>query len=146
METEIIHYNLKAELIHDEKGDAIILTHDDNSGNDPHMVVAHPWQLRAVCEQFGLTPASDAQAAKTIATLQRRMKVLNTRIEYLADYLCTCSDSSHADFRHETDYARATADIAAEFCTDFSSDTDEDEIQQAFNVASTPVATNDLFN
>lgn len=57
----------------------IMLTQQEDGYNEQNTVLVHPWQLRAVCEQFGII-ASDPQAAKAIATLQRRMKALHVRI------------------------------------------------------------------
>lgn len=113
------HREILAELITDSEGQDIFLSQQDGSGcNEPSVVILAPWQLRALGEQFGLVEASDPQAAKTIATLQRRMLVLEKRIAHLADYLCTCSDSEHANLDYEVDYAASTAEIAAEFIAD----------------------------
>ncbi len=53
--------------------------------------MVHPWQLRAVCEQFGLI-ANDEQSAKTIAMLTRRLLVLRDRVDHLAHWLANHSD------------------------------------------------------
>ncbi|WP_291472938.1 hypothetical protein [Acidovorax sp.] len=74
MKTILTHHDLVAEEVNDEHGHAILLTQQDGL-EEPRSVIAHPWQLRAVCEHFGIV-ASDEQAAKTIQTLQRRMKGL----------------------------------------------------------------------
>lgn len=63
---------------------------------EPRSVIAHHWQLRAVCEHFGIV-ASDEQAAKTIQTLQRRMNGLLGRIEHLAEWMTNHSDQRHAE-------------------------------------------------
>ena len=94
-----------------------MLTQPADNYDDPGTVLIHPWQLRAVCEQFGII-ASDPQAAKTIAMLTRRLHLLRDRIDYLADWLVNHSDHKHADLSYELTYARATADIAAEFCAE----------------------------
>lgn len=119
--TDLQHYELTAEWLDDSQGRAIMLTQADGSGcNEPSTILLDMWQLRAVCERFGV--ASDPQSAKTIATLQRRMLVLERRITHLANYLDTCTDRSHANLDYETDYAYATAEIAAEFVADFAGD------------------------
>lgn len=113
---KLTQHHLTAEWIDDNVGRALMLSQQDGI-EEPHSVLVHPWQLRAVCEQFGII-ASDPQAAKTIATLQRRLLVLRDRIDELADYLCKHSDHKHADLSYEMTYANATADIAAEFVAD----------------------------
>lgn len=109
------HHELTAEWVNDNQGRAIMLTQPADNYDEPGTVLIHPWQLRAVCEQFGII-ASDPQAAKTIATLTRRLMVLRDRIDHLANYLANHSDSKHADLSFEQTYATATAEIADEFC------------------------------
>ena len=116
--TAFTHHHMSAEQINDAQGPAIMLTQQDDY-SEPSTVLLHPWQLRAVCEQFGII-ASDSQAAKTIATLTRRLMVLHDRIEHLANFLANHSDSKHADLTYEQTYAMATADIAAEFCAELT--------------------------
>ncbi len=103
------HHDLTAE----RTGDEIRLTQQTDY-SEPDMVMLHPWQLRAVCEEFGLI-ASDPTTAKHIATLERRLLVLADRIGHLADYLTNHSDTTHADLNYEQTYANATAEIAGEF-------------------------------
>jgi len=117
MTATLTHHELTAEWVDDEKGRAILLTQPTDNYDDPGSVLIHPWQLRAVCEQFGII-ASDPQTAKTITTLTRRVRLLRERIDLLADYLANNSDSEHADLGYEQTYARATADIAGEFCAE----------------------------
>ena len=117
MTDTLTHHELTAEWVDDNKGRAIMLTQPADNYDDPGTVLIHPWQLRAVCEQFGII-ASDPQAAKTIAMLTRRLHLLRDRIDYLADWLVNHSDHKHADLSYELTYARATADIAAEFCAE----------------------------
>ncbi|MDD5029861.1 MAG: hypothetical protein PHH58_10225 [Rhodoferax sp.] len=112
----ITHHHLSAEQINDDQGPAIMLTQQDDH-SEPSTVLVHPWQLRAVCEQFGII-ASDPQAEKTIATLTRRLLALNQRVGHLAYWLVNQSDHEHANLDYEQEYAAATADIAAEFCAE----------------------------
>lgn len=116
MTDKLQHHEIIAEWLEDKHGRAIMLTQPDNGGYDeaPSILIS-PWQLREVCEKFDPNGTSDPQAAKTIATLTRRLLVLRDRIDELADYLCTHSDHKHADLSYEMTYANATADIAAEF-------------------------------
>ncbi|MDP3520684.1 MAG: hypothetical protein Q8S02_08685 [Hydrogenophaga sp.] len=122
MTTILTHHHLTAEAIHDKHGDAIMLTQSEDGFNEPNTVVLHPWQLRAVCEQFGII-ASDPQAAKTIATLQRRMLGLHERIRALFDWMAEHSDHKHADLTYETTQLLALLDLANEWVADFE---DED--------------------
>lgn len=115
MTDTLTHHELTAEWVNDNQGKAIMLTQPADNYDEPGAVLIHPWQLRAVCEQFGII-AADPQAEKTIATLTRRLMVLRDRIDHLADFLANHSDSKHADLSFEQTYATATAEIADEFC------------------------------
>ncbi len=111
------HHELKAEWVDDRHGRAVLLTQASDGYDDPCSVLIDPWQLRAVCEQFGII-ASDTQAEKRIATLTRRLLAMRDRVDHLAHFLANHSDSKHADLYYEQTYATATADIAAEFCAE----------------------------
>lgn len=121
MTNKLTHHELIAEWVDDSQGRAIMLTQPADNYDEPGSVLIHPWQLRAVCEQFGII-AADQQAAKTIAMLERRMLVLNERIAHLAHYLRNHSDHNHANLDYELTYATATADIAAEFVAELDSE------------------------
>ena len=127
------HHHLTAERFTDDNGPAIMLTQQAGI-EDSDTIVVHPWQLRAVCEQFGLI-ASDPQAEKTIATLQRRMVLLRDRIDRLHHYLVNHSDHKHADLSYEVTYATACIDLAEEFCAEFAPD---EAITVTTSGASTP--------
>ena len=120
MKTILTHHHLAAEQVNDEHGEAILLTQQSGI-EEPHSVLVHPWQLRAVCERFGII-ASDAQAAKAIATLQRRMKGLQGRIEHLAEWMTNHSDQRHADLTYEITQLQALQDLANEWCAEFADD------------------------
>ena len=117
MTDKLTHHELTAEWVNDSHGQAIMLTQHSNGYSEPETVLLHAWQLKGVCEQFGII-ASDPTAAKTIATLTRRLEALADRVHFLADYLVNHSDHKHADLDYETTYARATSDIAYEFCAE----------------------------
>ena len=117
MTTKLTHHHFSAEAVDDEHGTAILLTQQDGI-EEPQSVLMHPFQLRAVCEQVGII-ASDTRAAKTIATLQRRMVKLSERIDDLADWMAKHSDHAHADLSYETTQLRALQDLAGEWCADF---------------------------
>ena len=118
MTTKLTHHHLSAEQFNDEHGTAIMLTQQEDGYSEPSTVLVHPFQLRAVCEQFGII-ARDQQAAKTIATLQRRMVGLRERIDDLAYWMAKHSDHAHADLSYETTQLRALQDLAGEWCADF---------------------------
>ncbi|TAL89595.1 MAG: hypothetical protein EPN46_02460 [Candidimonas sp.] len=107
--------DLKIELMTDDTGDGLILLEQKDS-EDIGSIAIHPVHLRYMAEKLGLVQTSDPQAQKTIATLTRRLCLLRDRIDHLADWLATYSDSQHADLTYEQTYARATADMADEFC------------------------------
>jgi len=109
--------DLKIETINDGIGDGLIMLEQDGSGNIDRVAI-HPIHLRHMAEKFGLIETGDPLAHKAIAKLTRRLHVLHERIDHLADWLVTHSDFRHADLSYEQTYARATADIAAEFCAE----------------------------
>lgn len=121
MNTILTHHHLEAEEINDKNGKAIMLSQHEDGYNEPDVVVLHPWQLRGVCEQFGIIAADD-QAAKTITTLQRRMLALRGRIDQLAQWMAQHSDHKHVDLSHEMTSINALADLAGEWCADFDSE------------------------
>lgn len=106
--------DLKIELMDDSKASLILLEQD--SGGNIDRVAIHPIHLRYMAEKMGLVESSDPQAAKTIATLTRRLHSLRDRIEHLHDYLVNHSDHKHGDLSYEVTYATACIDIAEEFC------------------------------
>ena len=121
MTNKLNHHHLTAELVNDEHGEAIVLTQQKDRHSEPSTVMVHPWQIRAVCEQFGIL-SSDPQAAKNIATLQRRMRSLFERIDKLDDWLTNHSDHRNADLSQELASIGALYDLAREWCADFDSE------------------------
>jgi hypothetical protein len=118
MTEKLTHHELTAEWVNDKQGRAIMLTQPADNCEEPDTVLIHPWQLRAVCEQFGIM-ASDPQAEKTIAVLKRRLMALRDRVDFLHHYLVNHSDHKHADLNFEVTYVTATIDIADEFCAEW---------------------------
>ena len=108
---------LKIERLSDGTGEGLILLTQDNCGNSDSVAI-HPIHLRLMAEKMGLVESTDPQAQKTIAMLTRRLELLSDRVHFLANYLRNNSDHKHADLDYETTYARATSDIAYEFCTE----------------------------
>lgn len=122
MADKLTHYELTAEWLDDDHGRAIMLSQSDGSGcNEEATILIDPWQLRLVCEKFGVI-ASDPQAAKTIATLQRRLMALRDRVDNLAEWMANHRDHDHADLSYETTQLHALQDLACEWCHDFDSD------------------------
>lgn len=113
--TPMTHRDVKAEWQNDEHGPAILLTQQGDY-SEPNTVLMHPWQLHALCEHFGLVTA-DPQAAKTIATLQRRMLALRDRIDALGDFMTNFGDSGTNS--HELNTITMLAELADEWCADF---------------------------
>jgi len=125
MTNKLTHHHLTAQLVNNEHDEAIVLTQQKNNHIKPSTVVVHPWQLRAVCEQFGIL-SSDPQAAKTVATLQRRMEGLRERIDGLTCWMAKHSDHEHADLTYGMTQLWALRDLADEWCADFEEDFGED--------------------
>lgn len=113
----ITHHELTAEWANDESGEAIVLTQPASQRGGPNSIVIDPWQLRAVCEKFGLLTA-DRGPAQYIATLERRLQAVRDRVEFLDNWLRNHSDHKHADLSYECTYSGATLDVADEFCFD----------------------------
>ena len=116
--SKLTQHQLSAEAVSDEHGPAILLTQQDGI-DEPSSVLVHPFQLRAVCEHFGIV-ATDEQGERTIATLQRRMLRLRKRIDNLADWMANHSDHKHADLSYETTQLQALQDLADEWCGEFT--------------------------
>lgn len=117
MTDKLTQHHLAAEIVNDKHGTAIMLMQQEDI-NEPDTIMVHPWQLRAVCEQFGII-ASDQQAAKTIATMQRRMQGLRARIDAITDWMTQNSDRRHADLTYEVTQLQALQDLASEWCAEF---------------------------
>ena len=111
---------LKIEFMADGMGDGLILLEQDSCGNVDRVVI-HPVHLRYMAEKMGLIETTDPTAQKTIATLTRRLHLLNFRIQHLDNWLRTLSDTDHADLTYEIGFSGGTADMASEFCADFES-------------------------
>jgi len=109
------HHHLRVEWLNDKHGPAIMLTQQDGY-DEANEVLMHPWQLRALCEHFGLVTA-DPQAERAIATLQRRMLALRDRIDALGDFMTNFGDSGTNS--HELNTITMLAELADEWCADF---------------------------
>jgi hypothetical protein len=113
---------LKIELMNDGMGEGLILLEQDSCGQIDRVSI-HPVHLRYMAEKFGLIETSDPQAARTIATLERRLRLLRDRIDQIGDWLTNHPGRAHADLDREIIYIEATSDIADEFCEDMEGQT-----------------------
>lgn len=113
--TPLTHHHLRVEWLNNQHGPAILLTQQGDY-SEPNTVLVHPWQLRALCEHFGLVTA-DPQDAKTITTLQRRMLALRDRIDALGQLMTNFGDSDTNSLELNT--VNLLADLADEWCADF---------------------------
>jgi hypothetical protein len=111
---------LKIEHMIDGTGEGLILLEQDSGGNIDRVAI-HPVHLRYMAEKMGLIETADPQAARTIAKLERRLRLLRDRIDHMGNYLANHSDHRHADLSYEVTYMTATADLADEFCAEFES-------------------------
>lgn len=100
--------------------DELIELEQQNGLDEPDRIQIHSLHVRLMAERLGLVPSGDLQALRIIAGLTRRLHALQGRIRHLADYLAEHSDHKHTDLSYEQTYARATADIASEFCADLA--------------------------
>ncbi len=115
--------DLKIERMDDGIGDGLILLTQDDGGKIDQVAI-HPLHLRYMAEKFGLVASSDPQALKTTAaTLTRRLHLLSARLDHLAQSLAKHSDSKPLSIAYEMAYAKASADLAAEFCADLDGPT-----------------------
>jgi hypothetical protein len=87
MTTLLKNHEVKAEWVDDKYGPAVMLTQTDGWGDDgDQTVILHPYQLRHICEHFGIL-AADVESEMAVKTLQRRMLALRDRIESLATWI-----------------------------------------------------------
>lgn len=106
------------DIAYEIDGDQLNLEQELGCG-ETSLLTLHRLQLSHLAGLMGIVKAPVAgESQKTIATLTRRLKLLRDRIDFIADYLEDHSDSKHADLSFEQTYARATADIADEFCAE----------------------------
>lgn len=136
MIAKLTMHHVSAEEVNDKHGPAVMLTQQEDGYDDPDTILLHPWQLRAICEHFGII-ASDQQAAKTISTLVRRMQVLRERIDELDCWITNHSDHKHADLSHELVSIGALSDLAREWCAEFE-ETDHPEEEPSGLSAGSP--------
>lgn len=106
---------LTIEQLDASNGDGLILLEQDSGGNVDRVAI-HPLHVRHLAEKFGLVSTCDLEAARTIATMTRRMRLLAERVQHLNGWLHEQSDTRHADLTYEQSYSQATADLAIEFC------------------------------
>lgn len=110
------HHHLSAERLIDKYGPAIMLTQQDDC-YDPITIVAHPWQFRAICEEFGIID-SDPRSLATIETQARRIRLMAHRFQTLADLVGKSGDITQHAILEARAYAQASAELAAEYSLD----------------------------
>jgi hypothetical protein len=108
---------LTIEFNDDGSREQLISLEQDNCGTR-NFVAIHPIHVRYMAEQVGLVETGDLQTQKTIATLSRRLLCLRDRVDHLTNRLMAHSGIENSDILYEQTYARATADLALEFCVD----------------------------
>jgi hypothetical protein len=119
--TETTHFHLVADLIEiPAAGPGLHVRLQQQDGLDePNIILLHPWQVRAVCQQLGLA-VGDEEASRTIAKLCRWLRLLHGRVTELAHHLAHFSDTAHADLSFEQQHAAATAHIADALLVDLT--------------------------
>lgn len=100
------------------EGDFINLEQDAGCGEVDRLTM-HRSQVALLASEMGVVRAPhDGEAQRTIAKLERRLRVLRDRIDMLDEFLCNNSDHRHADLSYEVAFSSGTVDIADEFCAD----------------------------
>lgn len=126
MSDHLIQHQVRADWVESENGPEVMLTQDEGClGEPPNTVMVHPWQLRSICEKFGIVSTSEA-GEREIAALKRRMVALRDRIDSLLTYMRDHSDTRHADLSFELVNLVALSDLADEWCADFEQAKGED--------------------
>lgn len=119
--------------------DVHIILEQGSSGHIGRVAI-HPKHLQYLAEKKDMAGDNASTARKTIATLTRRLQLLDSRIQHLDDWLCTMSDTKHADLNYEIGYSGGTAAMSAEFCAELDDMVTQDAAQ-AHTSAAKPLAT-----
>lgn len=119
MSDQLIQHQVRADWVESGEGPEVMLTQDEGGLGEPPMTIAlHPWQLRSICEKFGIVMATEEDARELVA-MRRRMLILRDRIDSLLDYMRQHSDTRHADLSFELVNLGALSDLAGVWCADF---------------------------
>lgn len=119
MSDQLIQHQVRADWLESGDGPEVMLTQDEGGlGEPPMTVMLHPWQLRSICEKFGIVMATE-EDARELAAMRRRMTILRDRIDALLNYMREHSDNRHADLSFELLSLGAVSDLAGEWCADF---------------------------
>jgi hypothetical protein len=100
--------------------DVDLIALEQDCGGNADRIIIHKVHLRFLAEKFGLVETNDPQGAKRIATLERRMRLLQGRIDHLGHRLANHPGRELADLDCEIEYLAATADLLDEFCMDMA--------------------------
>lgn len=102
---------LKIERLHGVAGLGLLILEQANGGNND-CVAIHPLHVQHLAELLGLARRAEPRAMTTIATLTRRMKLLQYRINHLAEFLALYPVRRNADSNCKQDYATCTGQMA----------------------------------
>jgi len=97
--------------------DGTLLLEQDTGGNVDRVQV-HPLHIRLIAEHFGLAPTGDPTAARTIATLERRLRLVREEVELLDSWLHAESSADRINLE-EMVKARDILTMLDEFIADF---------------------------
>lgn len=101
--------------------DGTLLLEQDTGGNVDRVQV-HPLHVRLIAERFGLAPTGDPRAVRTIATLQRRLRLVREEVALLDDWLHAESSADRINLE-EMVKARDILTMLDEFVADFEPET-----------------------
>ena len=83
---------LTIEQLDPSNSDGLILLEQGSCGNVDRVAI-HPLHVRHLAEKFGLVSKWDPDAARTIATITRRIRLLAERVQHLNGWLHEHSDT-----------------------------------------------------
>lgn len=102
--------------------DGTITLEQDWCGNVDRVAV-HPLHLRFIAERMGLVrevSASEADMVRTVATVKRRMLLLQNRVKHLHEMLLIVAGAGREDLDYELTHCGATLDLLDEFVEDLA--------------------------
>ena len=113
---KMTHRELTTEWV-DGKDERLLKMTQVTEVNKTQALLIHPSQLISICNEFGLM-SSDCLEKKTIEKLQRRMVMVQTRMETLHASLSQSSLQEYPDLAWDMLYTSATLDLIDDFCLD----------------------------
>jgi len=94
---------------------------EQDAGGQVDRVQVHPLHIRLIAERFGLAPTGDPTATRTIATLQRRLRLVREEVELLDSWLHAESSADRINLE-EMVKVRDILTMLNEFIVDFEPD------------------------